>query len=107
MFLGGGGFFLLTLLLGSEQVAEELTDAFVFLLVAHAHAVALREVQVVGQLVGGVGEDVEAVLAFRIQLDLDVEVACEVAAAAAPAKAYSAPRSRPIRRPRGSPDPCR
>ena len=66
------------LVLLPENASEELLELGVFLLVAYTHAVALGEIQVAGVLVGRVGEEVEAELALRVELDLYVQVAYHI-----------------------------
>ena len=73
---------LLALLLGDEQAAGEVREGLVFFLEADAYAVSLREVEVARELVGGVGEDVEAEFTLLVEFDRQVDVAGEVAAGA-------------------------
>ena len=61
-----------------EQAAEQLAEFAEFLLVAYTHSVALGQVKVAGILVCRMREEVEPELAFRVELDLDVEVSYHI-----------------------------
>ena len=72
---GGFQFHFLALFLAGEEFPEELAEGVELPLVGDTAAVPLAVVQIIGVLVGRMGEEAQAQRSAPVQLDFDVYVA--------------------------------